>query len=191
MTGNAMWSHLGGSGDFSSLLVSPRCDQMALRQMPLPPFHLFRNESQRPMVIQLVGQLEPRRWNVHSALAAKGVDAVPPYCQQCGGRAMDCMFAPCGHAVYCRACWEALPRKPVLCQLCMMPIDATCRLIDCAADGNSGICPICYATESDSVILPCGHEVCHQCGEQWVIANSTCPFCPTANPHVRWRVSYA
>jgi hypothetical protein len=182
MTGPAIRSHLGGSGDFSSLLVSP---------VDIGPVYLFKNESQRPMSIQLVGQPEPMTWNASSLPAAKGTEAVPPRCKGCGGPATDCVFAPCGHSIYCRECWDRLPQKPQSCELCVIPIDAVSRLIDCSADDSAGICPICYSTEADSVILPCGHQVCHECGEHWVITNSTCPFCRTSNPHVRWKVSYA
>jgi hypothetical protein len=203
-SGHAIWSHLGGSGSFTGLFVSPRpvtlkenhrrtirhCSHSCFKQENCPVEHIFKNDSRRPLSIQLSGQARPFECHKSADLAPVGAAAVEPHCKICGGKSTDCIYAPCAHSLYCKACWTALAEKPVSCELCLIPIDSICSPIDCCTEEEAGMCSICYANMCDSIVVPCGHTICHECGVQWLLANANCPFCRAPNPQIRWKVSY-
>ncbi|OHS97895.1 hypothetical protein TRFO_35804 [Tritrichomonas foetus] len=52
------------------------------------------------------------------------------------------------------------------------------------------ICSICYSYKVDSLIVPCGHTICHKCSEKWFETSSECPFCRENGCRSRRYVSY-
>jgi hypothetical protein len=148
-----------------------------------------RNESGRPLTVNFMGAVH--QWNPATERPKHGLDATGPHCQLCGSEIHDCYFVPCAHAVFCRRCWDGLPEKPTDCELCLIPIDDICAPLDCSnAEDGVGICSICYAAQSDSIMVPCGHALCHNCGVEWLKGHIDCPFCRAANANVRWNVCY-
>jgi hypothetical protein len=201
MSGKAIWSHLGGSGAFIGLSVSQKRVQVkpsdhqtirhysgTLGSQPICPIeHLIKNESERSMSIEMNGVTH--EWNVMREPFQPGENAAPPHCKVCGKISSDCIFAPCAHSIFCRTCWEQIAEKPTVCELCLIPIESVCHPINCAID-EAGLCSICYNYQCDSIMVPCGHLICHGCATQWLLSNIYCPFCRTPDPQVRWRVSY-
>jgi hypothetical protein len=205
ITAHVIWAHRGGSCDVDEVFVSTdpidaSCDfkdtvvrvgqTKFVAQKEVAREYLVRNESRRPLLVGVIGCGSAFRANTTIALAQSGQAASPPKCKECGEVIRDCLFVPCAHGLYCRGCWNALEVKPSECELCMIKIEGVCVPMYCGSDDGENVCPICYAKESDSLIVPCGHAVCHECGAHWLTTNSNCPFCRAPNAHVRWRVSY-
>lgn len=166
---------------------------------------LVRIETIRPVVFQRDRgskgeQLITR--NAKSELPKYGLGHTHPTCKLCGKDSSDCFFFLCGHSVYCQNCWNSLgENKPHLCDLCHMNIDKIVTPIDCSASDNfqddnskdqtihSQKCSICYESEVDTLIIPCGHTICHQCANHWYENNAECPFCRICSRAKRF-VSY-
>jgi hypothetical protein len=205
MSEHAIWSHLGGSGHFEGLFVSAQpvilkenhrrtirhCSNTLFSPHDCPADHILRSDSQRPMFVELSVQKTTLECHTTAELAVVGAAALEPHCKVCGKVSTDCLFAPCAHSRYCRSCWNALKEKPTACELCLIPIDSICSPIDCCTEEDAGVCSICYANPCDSIVIPCGHTICHDCGVHWLLTNADCPFCRTPNPQIRWKISYA
>ena len=112
-------------------------------------------------------------------------------CLNCGSKGQHSNFCPCGHALYCKDCWESMKEedRPKLCPLCHLPIEkALHQLYQIGEDGNT--CPICYTNECDCIITPCGHKICHQCSSHWFKTSYECPFCREAQARTRPLLPY-
>jgi hypothetical protein len=106
-----------------------------------------------------------------------GNAATPAKCKECGGDASKAMFKRCGHTVYCMQCWERLDVKADMCELCLLPTDGIVAPISCSHEGDEGTCSLCFAQQTDTVVLPCGHMTCWTCACTWFASSSECPFC--------------
>ncbi|KAK8885457.1 hypothetical protein M9Y10_040905 [Tritrichomonas musculus] len=167
---------------------------------------LIKIETLRPVVFQRdLGKKFPLiiAKNSDADLPKYGLHATPPKCKLCGKDATDCYFCVCAHCVYCMNCWNSLgDKKPKTCELCSMTIESVVKPIECSAstdfetesqnDGKEAkrICAICYEYEVDSIIVPCGHTICHKCAEKWFETSSECPFCRENGSRSRRFVSY-
>jgi hypothetical protein len=205
MTAHVVWAHRGGSCDVNQVFVSMdpvdaggdfketvvRVGQTKfVAQKEVAQDYLVRNESCRPLHVGVMSNGNSFWANTDVGLAQSGQTASLPTCKECSGVICDCLFVPCAHALDCRRCWDALEVKPCECELCLIKIEGVCIPMYCGSDDGEKVCAICYAKESDSFIVPCGHAICHECGAHWLTTNSSCPFCRTPNAHVRWKVSY-
>jgi hypothetical protein len=203
MTDVALWVHLAGSGYFEKMVVTNNPVDPALppavvvsqcrdRPLDFPGQEcVLRAETMRPVRVSFDKLLQII--SVHSSAdrAQPGRGATPPVCKVCHNDASDCIFSPCAHCLYCRSCWEALPLKPQQCELCFIPIDKVVRPVDCSRqDTLDNECGICCDAPSDSLVMPCGHAICLQCGMKWFKEHSICPFCRTQNATVKRAVSY-
>jgi hypothetical protein len=208
MTECCMWVHHGGSIHFvSGLLDIFSCDSREVllerirsastgrMDLNIPDNKLFRVESKRPFAISrafVVGKGSINITQNESApLPLPGIAAVPATCTVCHGSAVDCFYSLCGHTVYCKACWVAMPEKPVVCELCLMPIEKVCGPINCSHEDDEQICGICFTEQVDSMVLPCGHLICSQCGRKWFAEHTECPYCREKLARFRTFVSYA
>lgn len=166
---------------------------------------LIKIETSRPIVFQRnLGKKIPFiiTRNSDADLAKYGLHATHPKCKICGKDATDCYYCVCAHCVYCMDCWKALgDKKPKTCELCQMTIESVVKPIDCSASDfdaeNSNelterkrICAICYEYEVDSIVVPCGHTICHKCAGKWFESSSECPFCRENGSRSRRFVSY-
>jgi hypothetical protein len=208
MRETGIWVHHGGSGRFVAPLMDIlACDSreemvarisaipMELRGCDVPEDKLFRIESKRCFVISgafVVGKgvLDVVR-NTPGDTAKPGLGAIRSDCAVCGEPADDCFFSICGHALYCRRCWDALDEKPTTCALCAVPIEKVCTPISCSHDENEPTCGICLCNEVDAIVVPCGHLICSECGQGWFKQHIECPYCRTSRARVRPFVSYA
>ena len=113
---------------------------------------------------------------------------IPAKCLKCGKPAIGIHFSPCGHSLFCIDCWNSIEQKPKHCQLCHLPIDVACHSVNCGSDDD--ICGICYSNKVDTIILPCGHQVCRSCSDKWFMDSPECPFCREPNVQLRSLSSY-
>jgi hypothetical protein len=120
-----------------------------------------------------------------------GQPCSPPVCKLCGGSAKSCCFSPCGHALYCHACWDRLLVKPTLCELCMVMIEDFIVMRDCSWEGSVATCPICTDGEANVVVVPCGHTLCFGCAQIWFASNQACPYCGSAGCRSRFFVEHS
>jgi hypothetical protein len=202
-----VWLHHGGSAKLVSTLMHPvACESLdeivkQINSISLADYQsdvfdkrLFRIDTIRPLIASacfVVGRgVVDLAVNEDMEEPRPGVGAVPATCSACGGPARNCYFAFCGHSLYCKDCWDALPQKPAKCELCSMPIEAVANPIDCSHDDNR-TCGICLTEPVDSIIVPCGHLICTQCGKSWFEQHIECPYCRESYAKVRQFVSYA
>jgi hypothetical protein len=111
-------------------------------------------------------------------------DLRKPLCEGCGEDAGKCLFSPCGHAKYCRKCWDGLEEKPTM-WLCMGEISKVFAPVDCSWEGSEASCPICAENEVTGFIVPCGHTICEVCATTWFEKQSLCPYCRFSNAKFR------
>lgn len=112
----------------------------------------------------------------------------PANCRICRKKAVGVHFSPCGHCTYCKECFQKSDfKQPKRCPVCKSNIERFVLRIDSADDG---LCPICYDSQVDSIILPCGHTLCNDCSIHWFSSSSNCPICREANVKVRLFVPY-
>lgn len=163
---------------------------------------LIKIETSRPVVFQReLGKKVPLiiTRNSDAELPKYGRHATHPKCKKCGKDASDCFFCVCAHCVYCMDCWNTLGDvKPKTCELCQMTIESVVKPIDCSAsdfeqnnsDDIKKTCAICYEYEVDSIVVPCGHMICHKCADKWFESSCECPFCRENGSRARRFVSY-
>jgi hypothetical protein len=203
----ALWIHHGGSGRFTSKLIhTAACETKSalveqIKAIPLldcdreiPDDRLFRIETTRPVVATgcfVVGRgIVDVVQAEETDEAEREVGAIAAQCKVCGGPANDCYFSVCGHCLYCRECWNALPSKPARCELCLMPIEKVVTPIDASHDDEK-TCGICLTAKANAIIVPCGHLICADCGHSWFDQHSECPYCREPCAKCRPFVSYA
>jgi hypothetical protein len=104
-------------------------------------------------------------------------DVRHPPCEVCGGDAGSCLFSPCGHAWFCRNCWDQLPQKPAVCPLCKGEISRVLAPVDCSWEGSDAECPICAENAVHGFVVPCGHTLCSVCAAAWLDKHPVCPYC--------------
>jgi hypothetical protein len=203
MTDVPLWIHLAGAGYFEKMVFVPGpidpslttaaiVADLAARPRVFPGRDaVVRAETRRAVRISFDSLRHVMSLHRGVARAEPGRDATHPVCKVCASDASEWVFSPCAHAIYCRACWEALEVKPTACELCFLPIDTVVRPRDCSRQETGvGECGICYAAPADSLVMPCGHAICLECGTEWLKEHSTCPFCRSQNASVKKTVSY-
>jgi hypothetical protein len=177
----AIWIHHGGS---------LRCERVVFAT---PRDKILKIESQRPIGLTdcvIAGEVPfSLVQNQDRELAKPGRLAVKPRCRVCGGIA-DRIFSLCGHAQYCRACWDALAQKPQNCPLCSLVVEKVMGLINCGADDDQDLCSICMANRIDGMVGGCGHAMCSTCERLWFDAHTECPYCRAQCSSFRIFVSY-
>jgi hypothetical protein len=208
MRETCIWLHHGGSGRFVSTLMhtlvpdSPDAIIDAIKsvriseiQAEVPDEKLFRIDSNRSFVSSgsfAVGRgLVDLILNETSERAKPGTEAVGGTCRKCSNPANDCFFAPCGHAIYCAHCWNELEAKPSHCPLCAIVVNRVATPIDCSHGDDTGTCGICLSQQVDSIVVPCGHLICSDCGRAWFAEHADCPYCREVGAKCRRFVSYA
>jgi hypothetical protein len=205
--GAYVWIHHGGSGRFVSTLIHSAMGEtreailQQIQEVPLlaqraeiADEKVFRLETTRSVVATgtfVVGRgiVDVVR-NQASEDAQPGEAAIAAKCKICGKEAKDCFFAFCGHAIYCRTCWNEMPEKPKRCELCSMPIEKVASPIDCSHD-EEATCGICMTGKADAIVVPCGHLICADCGRAWFEKHSECPYCREVFAKCKQFVSYA
>jgi hypothetical protein len=196
MTNHFLRIHHGGAGRFAKLVLSsslgsPECVVRSVRfdgASAVTPERAVAAEGDKEVVVLGSSLGGPARFDfVRNA----GVRPQPPVrprspmCESCGGDAGSCFFAPCGHAVMCRACWDTRAERPSLCPLCMVEITRVLAPVDCSPDHDAPTCPICAENEVSGFTVPCGHTICSACARMWFDTHSICPYCRAA--HARFR----
>jgi hypothetical protein len=200
----AVWMHHAGSGSFSQVVmnsceVPPGATSDEIGQLISvagegPTADTFLNiESGRLVEVQYsvalgIGAIS-RCEGIRDPVPF-GNEALPARCKVCAGDASQAMFKRCGHAIYCRRCWDALEVKDEVCELCLMPADGVVAPINCSHEGEEGTCSICFAQPTDTVVLPCGHMTCWECACTWFASSSDCPFCRGRASRPQRLVSY-
>jgi hypothetical protein len=145
-------------------------------------------ESEREVVVlgASLGGSSPIAFTSHlGELPEPPRDIRHPSCEQCGEDAGSCLFSPCGHAKYCRRCWDNLPEKPTICPLCMTEITKVLAPVDCSREGSTFICPICTENDVNGFVIPCGHAICNTCAAQWFDKQTICPYCRSSQAKFR------
>lgn len=207
MNESAIWAHHAGSFDLDKSVICTECfngENETIsgyiksidvdKILEVDPNAIIRNESKRPVSFEK-GFVVGIGWydyelNQDNSEPTLGSNATHPRCKLCGKDSFNCVFTRCGHSIYCNDCWNSLEVKPEACELCLMPTSGVVSPINCSPEGEEGICAICMEAESDSIILPCGHQTCWECSRQWFTNSMECPFCREKNSHSQRFVSY-
>jgi hypothetical protein len=198
--GSLLALHHGGSARFAKVILhSSLLDIRDLDLRSVSPTvgwqRLCRFETSREVICLGAFVAGEGIFNVAlhegSIPAPLGQPCAPPLCKLCGGSAKGFCFSPCGHTLYCQACWDGLLVKPALCELCMVMIDDFILMRDCSWDGSVGTCPICTDLEANMVVVPCGHTLCFVCAQKWFAMNQACPYCGSTTSRSRFFVEHS
>ena len=75
------------------------------------------------------------------------------------------------------------------CSLCCMKVDNILFPNNSNTD-DDGNCAICMENKPNSIVIPCGHTLCHTCAIKWFQSSDHCPFCRVPSIAYRTNVPY-